>query len=131
MADSPQPARAERSDVTVLIIDDDPRACLLLRGILEGEGYRVAVAVDGPQALRELHRACPRIALVGLDFPAEWVEEIAVEVRSVYGSMSAVIVFSVDSDGRIRAYRAADDGYLSKPFDAAALGDRVAEALGA
>jgi DNA-binding response OmpR family regulator len=41
-----------------------------------------------------------------------------------------VIVISAASDGRIRAYRNDGDGYLSKPFDAAALGDRVAEALG-
>jgi CheY-like chemotaxis protein len=129
MGDSPRPARAERSDVTVLIVDDDPRACLLLRGILEGEGYRVAVAVDGPQARRELHRTCPRVVLVGLDSPATWRERVAAELRSAYGRTIAVIgVGAVGADAPIR--RGAD-GYLSKPFDLPALGDRVAEALGA
>ncbi len=57
MHEFPEQERAAPSAVTVLIVDDDPNICLMLRAMLEDEGYRVAVATDGPQALRELRRA--------------------------------------------------------------------------
>jgi DNA-binding response OmpR family regulator len=130
VGDSVEQGRAGREDVTVLIIDDDPGVCLRLRTILEEEGYGVTVVSDGPQALRELHRACPRVVLLDFDLPVRWEEHIAAELQSAYGRTIAVIMLSAGVDGRIRAYQVDAEGFFSKPFGLEDLGTRVAEAVG-
>lgn len=55
---------------TVLIIDDDPDIRDALRQVLEDEGYHVAVACDGQDALRQLaHNAPPTAILLDLCMP--------------------------------------------------------------
>jgi DNA-binding response OmpR family regulator len=86
-----------------LIVTNNPDICRPLQEVVEGAGCRAVVADDGPRALREIQRASPRVVLLDLDSPEALVEQVAVMLRSAYGSTIAVIVFSAGSDGRIRA----------------------------
>ncbi len=40
--------------MTILVVDDEPEYRLILRSVLTGEGYDVAVAENGEEALRKL-----------------------------------------------------------------------------
>jgi CheY-like chemotaxis protein len=57
--------------MAVLIVDDDPAIRTLLVDLLEDEGYEVASAANGQEALRYLHDAQtpPRIILLDLMMP--------------------------------------------------------------
>jgi len=49
----------ERGTESILLVEDDPMVRKFARGLLEGLGYRVTAAEDGPQAVRILERNEP------------------------------------------------------------------------
>jgi DNA-binding response OmpR family regulator len=56
----------EQANPRVLLVDDDQEARLLMRSLLEGEGYEIQEAVDGHQAMDTL-KVNPEFSLVILD----------------------------------------------------------------
>ena len=44
----------------ILVADDDKNTRILLKAVLEGEGYTVLLAEDGAQALKALERGAYR-----------------------------------------------------------------------
>jgi PAS domain S-box-containing protein len=53
----------------VLVVDDDPRSRDMLRRTLQKEGWTVAEAVDGREALGQLERSRPALVLLDLMMP--------------------------------------------------------------
>jgi CheY-like chemotaxis protein len=64
---SAEPAMTDRS---ILIVDDDAASTDSLTDILTGEGYAVAIARNGREALTRLHGASlPRLIILDLFMP--------------------------------------------------------------
>jgi CheY-like chemotaxis protein len=63
--------RHRRGDGTleVLVVDDDPKSRDMLRRILEKEGWKVAEATNGSEALGLLERSRPALILLDLIMP--------------------------------------------------------------
>src|SRR5436190_273553 len=61
---SPGPAGARTEPPRILIVDDDPRLLILLAEQLRDDGFAVATARDGDEALRRLGDRVPRQRLV-------------------------------------------------------------------
>jgi CheY-like chemotaxis protein len=57
------------SDSTVLVVDDDPALCELVRDVLGDSGYRVLTAGHGLQALRLLDKERPCVMIIDLMMP--------------------------------------------------------------
>ena len=57
------------SPVRILIVDDDPATCQLLTDVLEQEGYNVARANTGKQALDLLRENDYQVALLDIRLP--------------------------------------------------------------
>src|SRR5438067_9431948 len=55
---------SETEALRVLVVDDEPRIVSLLKLILRYEGFSVAVAEDGPSALREVVRFRPHLIIL-------------------------------------------------------------------
>lgn len=49
----------------VLVVDDDPNICDVLRMYLENEGYSVILAYDGEEALVKFNALKPDIIQIG------------------------------------------------------------------
>lgn len=56
-------------NLSILVVDDDEDVRTMLCVLLSAEGYAVAGAVDGVDALRRMHAAPPALALVDLMMP--------------------------------------------------------------
>ena len=56
---------------TIVVVDDEETICETLKDVLEEEGYRVAVACDGVDALTQLRglKVPPRMILLDLLMP--------------------------------------------------------------
>src|SRR5690348_10429116 len=67
---------------TVLVVDDDLGLRETLRSLLELEGYAVALAGDGLDALRALEGVAPDAILLDLMMPRMNGEEFVQELRS-------------------------------------------------
>jgi two-component system, chemotaxis family, chemotaxis protein CheY len=121
----PSTARRHRSPL-VLVVDDDPDILEAVCDILEGEGYRVARARHGREALARIDEERPLVILLDLMMP---VMDGLAFAQALHGRDSAasipIVVISADGDPQKAAALGAR-GFLAKPFDIDALLAEVA-----
>lgn len=113
---------------TILVVDDEPKAQVLLRTLLEAEGYRVICAADGPSALAAANTAHPDVVLLDLMMPGMDGYEVCGKLRAA-PALAAVPVIMLtaldDRSSRLQGLQAGADDFLAKPFDAAELRARL------
>src|SRR5688572_33503210 len=66
---SPEGLDARPASGRVLVVDDEPRACSALEGLLRQRGYEVATAGNAFQALELLGEFRPQVVLTDLRMP--------------------------------------------------------------
>jgi CheY-like chemotaxis protein len=118
---------------SVLVIDDDETIRVLLRTILEREGYRVVDAPDGDKGLRQYQESPTDLVITDLIMPGkEGIETI----RDLRKKFPHVKIIAVSGGGRIgpESYLKMAKGVgalrtLSKPFDRMVLLKTVQEVM--
>ena len=111
-----------------LIVDDSRFVRSFLRGMLEKRGVECDEAGDGQVALDRIHSSAPfDLALVDWNMPVMNGLEMVERVRAEgYRDIKVLMVTTEAEDDYImRALDAGADEYLMKPFDDAALGDKL------
>jgi CheY-like chemotaxis protein len=105
----------------VLVVDDDPDILDAICEILDAEGYRVARARDGAEALGRVDDERPDVVLLDLMMPVMDGVAFSVELRKRPADRDVpIVVISAEANPqRVASVRAA--GYLAKPFDIDAL----------
>jgi CheY-like chemotaxis protein len=115
----------------VLVVDDDPDILDAICDILEGEGYRVARARHGLEALDKVSKERPALILLDLMMPVMDGMAFAHALRERrMGDGIPIIVISADGNPQKAASLGAR-GFLAKPFDIQALLDHVSTAAAA
>lgn len=116
----------------ILIVEDEAALANGLKFNFEHEGYEVAVAGDGPTALRIFERGEPPVDLIILDLmlPGMSGYEICSAIRK-QDSAVPIIVLSARSlsEDRTLAFDCGTDQYLSKPFALPEILSRVRNLL--
>lgn len=103
----------------LLVVDDDPDVRESLRHSLEFEGYTVATADDGEQALLRLlaPETRPDLAIVDLMMPGMNGLEVCRRLRADGERMPVLMLTARDGLGdRVTGLDAGADDYLVKPF---------------
>lgn len=114
---------------SVLVVDDEADLAGLLRALLEGAGYRVAVAGDGRAALRLLGAGHYDLVLSDLMMPYLDGAGLAAAMRADPALRAIPLVLLSAAPGA--AARAAPcAAFLPKPFDVEAVLATVARLLG-
>ncbi len=113
----------------ILIVDDEPRYLRLLEANLRTEGYEVATAQDGVQAL-DVFSAQP-IDLVLLDVMMPRLDGFGVCQRLREFSSVPIVILTArgEEQDRVRGLDLGADDYLVKPFSATELLARVRAVL--
>jgi DNA-binding response OmpR family regulator len=113
----------------ILIVDDEPRYLRLLEANLRTEGYEVATAQDGVQAL-DIFSAQP-IDLVLLDVMMPRLDGFGVCQRLREFSNVPIVILTArgEEQDRVRGLDLGADDYLVKPFSATELLARVRAVL--
>jgi CheY-like chemotaxis protein len=103
----------------VLVVEDDPELLHSVSEVLQSEGYRVARARHGLEALGRLRGgARPSVILLDLMMPIMNGWQFRYEQRQDSDlSKIPVVVVSAMSDSRQHAEWLEADGYISKPID--------------
>jgi two-component system chemotaxis response regulator CheY len=112
-----------------LIVDDSRFVRSFLRGLLERRGMECEEAGDGQAALDRIRSSEPfDLALVDWNMPVMNGLELVEQVRAEgYRDIKVLMVTTeAEDDYIVRALDAGADEYLMKPFDDAALGDKLA-----
>ncbi len=117
---------------SILIVDDDRLTRLMLGTILEGGGYRVTAASDGAEALRLTSEARFDLVLLDIWMPGMSGLEVLERLRRLAAPPRVIILTSDETpEMLLAAVRGQASRYLTKPVEAAALLEVVAEELNA
>jgi PAS domain S-box-containing protein len=114
---------------TILIVDDEPGVRDMARCALEGNGYRVLLAVDGLAAIQQVE-AHPEIRAVLLDFamPKMGGDLVASRIRALRPGLPIVLSSGyAESEAKQTSSETAYTAFLPKPYSAR----RLIEKLGA
>jgi len=115
----------DQRDMTILIVDDEPRIRDFVRMNLEMEHYRVIEAGDGLDALEQLREHLPDLVILDVMMPEMDGFETLRAIREV--STIPVIMLTVrqDEHDRIRGLDLGADDYVAKPFNPRELLSRI------
>ena len=140
MNSSPHEAEADAivhpSDMTVLIVDDDPVACEHAKLVLEKTGIAAELASSGAEAiekvqLRHARREPYNLILVDWQMPEMDGVEATRRIREIIGHESAIIILTAYrwDDVLEEALRAGVDSFIPKPLFLATVMEEFKSAL--
>ena len=109
----------------ILVVEDDEAILRSIEQILSDEGYMVAAAPNGKEALELVKRAQPRLILLDMKMPVMDGWAFAAAYREHCGPHAPIIVLTAAHDSGARAAEIAAAGYIAKPFDLDKLLDLV------
>jgi len=114
----------------ILIVDDAPFMLLLLSKLLAGEGYEVATAKHGAEALKILETASFDLLLSDMNMEPVNGLELLRAARPSYPQMQVIMITAYESlltSGE--AERLGAFAYILKPFKNAMLFETIRRAL--
>jgi PAS domain S-box-containing protein len=112
---------------TILVVDDEVKAQILLRNLLELENYRVICAGSEPDAIAAA-RERPDVVLLDLMMPGMDGYEVCQRLRATpeLAAVPIIILTALDDRAsRLRGLESGADDFLTKPFDASELRARL------
>jgi DNA-binding response OmpR family regulator len=115
----------ESDPLRILVVEDEPQISNFLRVGLGYEGFSVAVAEDGHEALAELKRFKPQLVILDLMLPGISGMELAERMRADPELMIIMLTARDQVEDRIAGLNAGADDYLVKPFDFEELVARI------
>ncbi len=113
----------------ILIVDDEPQIRRVLRTTLSSQGYTVAEARTGDEALEQIRNERPDLILLDVNMPGISGLETCREIRS--SSDIPIIMLTVRSSehDKVQALDAGADDYVTKPFGSEELMARIRAGL--
>ena len=130
---APPPIRSSKSgSETVLLVEDDPRVRALVSTMLGRSGYNVLDADGGERALEIIraHRGSIDLLLTDVVMPAMNGRVLAERLQALSPATRVLFMSGYSDDAIMRAgVRAAEVGFLQKPFSSAALAAKIREIL--
>ncbi|NNJ11927.1 diguanylate cyclase [Chloroflexales bacterium ZM16-3] len=112
----------------ILVADDDPALCLLLRETLQDAGYEVTIAGNGDELVRMAQDQPPELILVDLMMPLmdgfEAIRQLRNDTRTAHLPMIILTARSTSSDV-VTGFDSGADDYIIKPYDIDVLLARI------
>lgn len=113
----------------ILIVDDEPNVRQFLRLSLQAEGFAVLEASTAEEALTLVHTADPAVMVLDLGLPDIDGQQVIRDVRLKSTLPILVLSGRTEDSEKIAALDHGADDYISKPFAAHELIQRVRAAL--
>ena len=119
-------------NAVILCIEDSPENRLLVRRVLEAEGYRFVGAHDAHTALELIAAQTPDLILMDINMPDMDGYTLTARLRSMpltkYVPILALTANVMRGDCE-RSLAAGCDGYIQKPIDVDRLPEQVSQFL--
>lgn len=127
---TPQPSVRQRP--VVMVVDDSITMRKVSARVLEREGYEVATAKDGMDALEQVNERVPDVILLDLEMPRMDGYEFAGYMRADdrFKAVPIIVITSrMGEKHRARAFEIGVNRYLGKPYQEVDMLKAVAELL--
>lgn len=117
---------------TILYIEDNLANRMLVRRVLEIEGYTILEAEDGPSGLKIVRQSTPDLILLDINLPQMDGYELLSHLRDIPELERVPIIAltaNVMKGDRERSLAAGCNGYIQKPIDVDTLPEQIAAYL--
>jgi two-component system, OmpR family, phosphate regulon response regulator PhoB len=112
----------------VLIVEDEAALVTMLRYNLEKEGFEVAEAADGEEAMLRIREATPDVVLLDWMLPRLSGLELCRQIRRAPQTRTLPVIMLTargEEGDRVRGLNSGADDYIVKPFSPSELVARV------
>ena len=116
-------------DTKILLIDDDPNICDLIKIYLENEGYEVKVASDGVEGLTYFKMYEPDLVLLDIMLPKKDGWQVCREIREQSSRPIIMVTAKNEVFDKVLGLELGADDFVTKPFNIKELSARVKAVL--
>ncbi len=113
----------------ILVVDDDTNICELLRLYLEKDGYEVAIANNGGEAVKMFQELSPDLMLLDIMLPVLDGWQVCREIRKFSDKPIIMLTAKGETFDKVLGFELGADDYVVKPFDAKEIVARVKAVL--
>jgi CheY-like chemotaxis protein len=118
----------------VLVVEDNEVNQMLVRAVLEREGYRVEMVASSAEAFDSVHRSLPDLILMDIQLPGEdglsLTRRLKADPSTARVAIVALTAHAMEGD-REQALSAGCVGYISKPIDTRMFGQQIRQFISA
>ena len=114
---------------TILVVDDEPEIVRLLRSYLEKDGYRVATAYNGEEALYVARHEKPDLVVLDILMPKMDGLAFTRQIRREQDVPIIMLTARAEETDRIVGLEMGADDYVTKPFSPREVVARVRAVL--
>jgi two-component system cell cycle response regulator DivK len=122
-----------REKSIILYVEDNRENRVLVRRVLESEGYEMAEASNAEDAMRKIYSVRPGLILMDINMPDVDGYALTARIKAEPGFASVPIIAvtaNVMRGDRERSLEAGCDGYIQKPIDIDILSQQIERFLG-
>jgi DNA-binding response OmpR family regulator len=113
----------------ILLVDDDPSLLVVLSEQLHDDGYEVATARDGQEALRRLESGWPDLIILDLMMPRIDGLALARQIKES-ADLPIIVLSAIDTaDSKARLLDEVAEDYVTKPYHYPELRARIHRVL--
>lgn len=128
-AETNEKGKPTEMETKILVVDDDPNICELLRVYLENEGYTVKTANDGVDGFSYFKMYHPDLVLLDIMLPRKDGWEVCRQIRKIAPTPVIMITAKGEVFDKVLGLELGADDFLVKPFDMKELSARVKAVL--
>ena len=109
----------------IMVVDDDPNIRELVRLYLEKEGFEVACAERGDEAVKAFRASPPNLMLLDVMLPGMDGWQVCREVRKISNIPIIMLTAKDETFDKVLGLELGADDYIVKPFDMKELVARI------
>jgi len=116
----------------ILVVDDDPKALLLMEAVLKPHGYDVVLINHGRQTIQTARKEKPDLILLDIMMPFEDGYTILKKIKQeeTIKNIPVVMVTALELDGnKVFASICGASAYITKPINSKLLIETIAQFL--
>lgn len=116
-------------DTKILVIDDDPNICDMLKLYFENEGYDVKAVNDGVEGVNFFKMFEPDLVLLDIMLPKKDGYQVCREIREVSSKPIIMVTAKGEIIDKVLGLELGADDFVVKPFDMKELSSRIKAVL--
>jgi len=122
----------KKSEIKILLVDDEPDILEIVSYNLRAEGYEVITASNGVKAIKMAKKTMPHLILLDIMMPEMDGIEACEKIRSIKSLENVIIAFLTarsEDYSQVAGFEAGADDYITKPIKPKVLVSKVKSLL--
>ena len=118
----------KKSDIKILLVDDEPDILEIIGYNLSAEGYQISTAENGIEAVKKAKKEHPHLIILDVMMPEMDGIEACEQIRRVPDLQETIITFLTargEDYSQVAGFEAGADDYITKPIKPKVLVSKV------